>query len=65
MGYGRQCYKDKLSALSIQVPWRDGRIDEEVIARVVESQPYWRFVKSRINTSFQKKNEQSAPLESL
>ena len=44
--YGRQCYKEKLSTLSIQVPWVDERIDEDVIESVVKNQPYWPFVKS-------------------
>ena len=43
-GYGRQCYREKLSALIIQVPWRNDRIDESAIAKVVCQQPYWSFV---------------------
>ena len=63
--YGRQCYKEKLSALSIQVPWRDGGIDEDGIAEVVESQPYWPFVESRLTTSSEKMSEPKTPLKSL
>ena len=44
--YGRQCYKDKLSALDIQVPWRNGNIDEAAIEEIVKRQPYWPYVKS-------------------
>ena len=46
--YGRQCYKEKLSALSIQVPLRDGHIDEAAIEDIVERQPYWPYVSSRM-----------------
>ncbi len=48
--YGRQCYKEKLSALSIQVPMRDGHIDEAAIETIVERQPYWPYVRTRAAT---------------
>ena len=44
-GYGRQPYIGKLSALTVRVPWHDGVLDEITIERMVESQPYWQFVK--------------------
>ena len=48
--YGRQCYKEKLSALSIQVPMRAGHIDETVVEEIVERQPYWAYVHARVAT---------------
>ena len=47
-GYGRQCYKEKLSAVAIQLPWRDGHIDEAAIRPIVERQPYWEYVSTQI-----------------
>lgn len=46
--YGRQCYKEKLAALAINVPWHDGDIDEVAIEEIVKRQPYWPYVKSRV-----------------
>ena len=45
-GYGRQCYQQKLSALSIRVPWRDEALDEEAIESWIRTQIYWNFVES-------------------
>ncbi len=50
-GYGRQCYKEKLSVLTIQVPWRNGGIDEITIEKIIERQPYWPYVKGHITQS--------------
>jgi len=47
-GYGRQPYIGKLSALSIQVPWRNGCLDEESIEHMVKIQPYWQFVDANV-----------------
>ena len=44
--YGRQPYIGKLSALTTQVPWHNNVLDEVAIGRIVESQPYWQFVKT-------------------
>jgi len=44
--YGRQPYVGKLSALTIRVPCNNGALDETTIQHMVESQPYWRFVKT-------------------
>ena len=49
--YGRQCYKEKISALVIKVPWHDGNIDEAAIEEIVKRQPYWPYVKSRVATT--------------
>ena len=43
-GYGRQPYIGKLSALTIQLPWQEGRMDEATMEDIVRSQPYWSFV---------------------
>ena len=49
--YGRQCYKEKLSVLTIQVPWRNGGVDEIAIEKIVKRQPYWPYVKDQITES--------------
>ena len=46
--YGRQPYIGKLSALTIRVPWQNCALDEVAIASLVESQPYWKFVKTKL-----------------
>lgn len=46
--YGRQLYIGKLSALTIQVPWRDGTLDEATIEHMVKGQPYWKFVEMKL-----------------
>ena len=43
-GYGRQPYIGKLSALTIQLPWQEGRMDEATMEDIVRMQPYWSFV---------------------
>ena len=43
-GYGRQPYIGKLSALTVQLPWREGRMDEAAMEDIVRRQPYWSFV---------------------
>ena len=30
-GYGRQCYMDKFAALTVDVPWKNGAIDQDTI----------------------------------
>ena len=42
-GYGRQPYIRKLSALTIRLPWSDGKMDEATMEAVVSQQPYWDF----------------------
>ena len=49
-GYGRQCYKTKLGAMTIAVPWRNGGLDEDAMARVVEGRPYSSFVQDRLGS---------------
>ena len=47
--YGRQCYKAKLSALKITLPWRDGGVDEGAMAAAVEAQAYWEYVRGQLD----------------
>ena len=49
-GYGRQCYLQKLSAMTVEVPWRAGGLDHEAARSVVRGQPYWRYVSRAIAT---------------
>lgn len=48
-GYGRQCYVNKLSAMTIRLPWKNKRMDESTMASYVKGQPYWPYVRSHIN----------------
>ena len=50
--YGRQCYKEKLSALTIQLPWRNEHIDETAIRTIVERQPYWKTISSQFGQEY-------------
>ena len=50
-GYGRQCYREKLSALSIRVPWRAGKLDEATIGTWIRAQVHWDFVESEMSSS--------------
>ena len=43
-GYGRQCYKRKLSRLTFDLPCSNGEIDEAAICSIVEQRPYWSFI---------------------
>ena len=42
--YGRQPYKGKLSKLSISLPVVSGNINEDIIKKIVEQNPYWCFL---------------------
>ena len=46
-GYGRQLYIGKLSALQIQVPWREGCMDETMMEALVHRQPYWNYLSEK------------------
>ena len=46
-GYGRQPYAGKLSGLTIRLPWKDGKPDEQAIEEIVSGQPYWDFVREQ------------------
>ena len=49
--YGRQCYQQKLSALTVEVPWRDGDLDHGSARRIVRQQPYWDYFRQTVTTS--------------
>lgn len=49
-GYGRQCYKAKLGAMTIAIPWRNSGLDEDAMGRVVEGRPYSSFVQDRLGS---------------
>ena len=42
--YGRKCFKTKLLSVEIEVPWREGCMDEAAMKAIVDKHPYWRFV---------------------
>ena len=44
--YYRKCYMGKLRRFSIQLPSSVNGVDEDVIASVVKSSPYWDYVES-------------------
>ena len=46
--YGRQCYLDKLAALTFGVPWREGEMDEAAMEQVVKGQPYWPYIQTQL-----------------
>ena len=44
-GYGRQCYMDKFAALTVDVPWKNGAIDQDTITELVTVQRYFPYVR--------------------
>ena len=46
--YGRQCYIQKLSQLVVDLPWKDGRMDECATKEIVEQQPYWPYIRDHL-----------------
>ena len=48
-GYGRQCYKKKLSRMILDLPCSNGELDEETISRIVGQRPYWSFIYGAIH----------------
>ena len=46
--YGRQCYKEKLSKVNIQLPVQgDGELDEDAMQEIVEQTSYWELIRER------------------
>ena len=45
--YYRKCYLGKLERFNIQLPSKDDGIDEETIAAIVETSPYWDYISRR------------------
>ena len=48
-GYGRQCYKNKLATMEIDIPWKEGLFDHEAAQWLVSNHPYWMFVKNNVH----------------
>ena len=46
--YGRKCFREKLSRMSIKLPVKRGSVDEETIARVFANTSYWEFISQTI-----------------
>ena len=47
-GYGRQCYLEKIKKLRLFLPYTDNeKVDERVLAEIVEQAPYWNQVKTQ------------------
>ena len=50
-GYGRQCYQQKLSGMTVKVPWRTGGLDHDAAKRLVRQQPYWDYFRQMVGKS--------------
>lgn len=46
--YYRKCYADKLRRFQVSLPAKNGALDEETMRAVVETSPYWAYVKSQV-----------------
>jgi len=46
--YYRKCYMDKLKRFAVPLPAKDGKIDEDTIQIALESNPYWQYLKPRL-----------------
>ena len=53
--YGRKCFKEKLMRTVINLPVRDGKLDEEsmqeVMQEVMHSTAYWDFMRPRVKNA--------------
>lgn len=47
-GYGRQCYQQKLSGMTVEVPWKDGGLDHEAAQGMVTQQTYWEYFRRTV-----------------
>ena len=50
--YGRKCFKEKLTRTVINLPVKDGEIDEESMQEVMWSTAYWGFIQPRVRDVF-------------
>ncbi len=50
-GYGRQCYQQKLSGMTVEVPWRTGGLDHDAAKTLVRQQPYWDYFRQMVGKS--------------
>ena len=46
--YYRKCYMEKLKRFSVPLPAKNGGIDEDSIGAVLEANPYWEFIRTRL-----------------
>jgi hypothetical protein len=46
--YYRKCYVDKLQRFHLPLPGKHGKLDEDAIADIVETAPYWKFIETHI-----------------
>lgn len=62
--YGRKCFREKLSRMSVLLPLTsEGAVDEAAIAEVMENTAYWEFVAKMVrNVGAMLPEEQQAPL---
>ena len=49
--YGRKCFKEKLIRTEVNLPLKDGKLDEDSMEEVVRHTAYWDFVKPRVKDS--------------
>lgn len=52
--YYRKCYMEKLKRFSVPLPVKHGGLDEDAMAMILESNPYWQFVKTRLQNTEKK-----------
>ncbi|MGD0261982.1 MAG: hypothetical protein ABSD29_19610 [Verrucomicrobiota bacterium] len=48
--YYRKCYKQKLERVTVPLPAKDSKIDEETIENLIQSTTYWSFLKERLHS---------------
>lgn len=46
--YYRKCYRQKLEQTTIQMPVKQGQLDEEGMQEVIQGTPYWEFLKKHL-----------------
>ena len=57
--YGRQCYQQKLSAMTVVVPWEADGLDHDAARSIVRQQAYWEYFRRVIIIPEQSTNEPS------
>ena len=46
--YGRKCFREKLTNMSIKLPVKEEKLDEVSMATYIENTSYWDYIKTRI-----------------
>lgn len=49
--YYRKCYREKLERVTIPLPSRNGKIDEDAIENVMRATPYWKYLHKQLHPS--------------